>query len=78
VGCYIVKGMSAKEIIEELKRLPESDRQKVREYLQVSQTVEGTSQLSEDPAQYASDSEFEKAADEVFKKYDNLFRKLAQ
>jgi hypothetical protein len=39
---------------------------------------EGTSQLSEDPAQYASDSEFEKAADEVFKKYDNLFRKLAQ
>ena len=60
--------MSAAEIIEQIKRLPPGEKQVVREYLD-SETSE-TGQVS--------DPEFRTAANEVFEKYDNLLRKLAQ
>lgn len=59
--------MSAAEIIEQIKRLPPAERQAVKDFVNDAQNGGG-----------ANDPEFRAAADEVFSKYDNLLRKLAQ
>jgi hypothetical protein len=60
--------MSAAEIIEQIKRLPPEEKQAVREYLDSEMSESGQ----------VNDPEFLAASDEVFEKYDNLLRKLAQ
>ena len=70
--------MSAAEIIEQIKQLSEDDRHKVREFLLNGHFEHATEKIAEEPVKYATDAEFEKASTEVFKKYDNLFRKLAE
>lgn len=60
--------MSAAEIIEQIKRLPPEEKQVVREFLDSDRAQGGQ----------ATDPEFQAAANEVFGKYDNLLRKLAQ
>ena len=62
--------MSAAEIIEQFKRLPPEEQRQVQEFVNARTTS--------DAVRYASDEEFRKAADEVYTKYDNLMRKLAQ
>jgi hypothetical protein len=60
--------MSATEVIEEIKQLPPEERQKVAAYIHGLETMSGE----------AVSDEFKRIADEVFKKNDELFRKLAQ
>jgi hypothetical protein len=62
--------MSAAEIIEQIKQLPPKEREQVKEFF--------TANGEPDAVKYAADATFKKAADEVFTKYDNLLRKLAQ
>jgi hypothetical protein len=59
--------MSATEVIEEIKQLPPEERRKVAAYIHELETAGG--EVSE---------EFKRIADEVFRKNDELFRKLAQ
>ena len=66
--------MSASEVIEMIKKLPPNDRREVVEFLVESQkSDEGERQV-----RTASSEAFESAVGEVFNKYDNLLRKLAQ
>ena len=60
--------MSAPEIIEQIKRLPPEEKQAVREFLDSESLKSGR----------VDDSQFQSAANEVFNRYDNLLRKLAQ
>jgi hypothetical protein len=59
--------MSATEVIEEIKQLPPEEQRKVAAYIHELETK--GSEVSE---------EFKRIADEVFRKNDELFRKLAQ
>ena len=65
--------MSAVEVIEEIRRLPREERQKVSEYLRV---VGETSVPA--AANGGVSDEFKQLADEVFTTNAELFRKLAQ
>jgi hypothetical protein len=67
--------MSATEIIEELQRLPDAEQTRVLEFLQ--RTVRET-RSSGPQVRYASDEEFDKAADHVLREHADLFRRLAQ
>lgn len=67
-NCIYSNRMSAAEIIEQIKRLPPEEKQAVREYLDSEMSESGQ----------VNDPEFLAASDEVFEKYDNLLRKLAQ
>lgn len=60
--------MSAAEIIEQIKRLPPAERQAVKDFVNDGQESGGGENAPT----------FQAAADEVFSKYDNLLRKLAQ
>jgi hypothetical protein len=62
--------MSPAEIIEQIKQLPPKEREQVREFFAANG--------ERDAAKYADDATLKKAADEVFTKYDDLLRKLAQ
>jgi hypothetical protein len=62
--------VSAAEIIEQIKQLPPEEQRQVKEFLGSKGEPEGV--------KYADDAAFKKASDEVFAKYDNLLRKLAQ
>jgi hypothetical protein len=62
--------MSAAEIIEQIKRLPPEEQRAVEEFI--------NARSENDAVKYADDAKFQAAADEVFEKYDNLLRKLAQ
>jgi len=66
--------MSAAEIIEQLKQLPESDRQKVREFLldDGAASPEGN-KLSDEAIQYIPRDVLEKTAEEIFTKHEKLF-----
>ena len=64
--------MSASEIIEEIKKLPRDEQQKIAIYfdeIQRKQTGKSESSVSE---------EFKRIADEAFRTNDELFRKLAK
>jgi hypothetical protein len=62
--------MSAADIIEQIKRLPLDEQRQVKDFL--------ISNKEGEDVKYADQATFKKAADEVFAKYDNLLRKLAQ
>ena len=63
--------MSATEIIEQIKKLPRQEQQKVLEYVH---TVENGGH----PGETGVSSDFKRVADEVFTTNAELFRKLAQ
>ena len=65
--------MSAAEIIEQIKRLPAEDQQKIRQFIN-----SGGAQPAAKSVEFIPRTDFESAANEIFKKYDMLFRKLAQ
>jgi len=65
--------MSAVEVIEEIRRLPRAEQQKVSEYLRA---VEPTSEPH--LSNTGVTDEFKRLADEVFTTNAELFRKLAQ
>lgn len=67
--------MSAIEVIEEIKRLPLQEQERVREFLVNSPAQSGTGQAQ---AKFATDAAVEKAAEKVFAEHDSLFRRLAQ
>lgn len=69
---YIINGMSAAEIIEQIKQLPPEDKQAVHDFVMSPEFQ------SSGPVQYIPEDQFMRAAEEIFDKYDNLFRKLAQ
>jgi hypothetical protein len=62
--------MSAAEIIEQIKRLPPEEKRAVKDF------VNGP--LAGGSSEESNKTSFKAAADEVFTKYDNLLRKLAQ
>ena len=61
--------MSAKEIIEEIQKLPQTEREKVFVFID--------SQRAKD-VRYASDADFYKAAEQIMSERSGLFRRLAQ
>jgi hypothetical protein len=62
--------MSAAEIIEQIKRLPPEEKRAVKDFL--------NEPLEAEPSEHLNGTSFEAAAEEVFTKYDNLLRKLAE
>ena len=68
-----IKGMSAAEIIEQIKRLPPEEKQAVREFIR---SEEGGADGG--VVQYVERKELERTAKEIFKEHEQLFRKLAQ
>lgn len=67
--------MSAADVIEEIKKLPREEQERVRQFLLKAQAEAGGDGAQ---AEHASDGDFEKAADKVFTEHDSLFRRLAQ
>lgn len=63
--------MSAAEIIEQIKKLPQQEQQKVVEYIH---SVENAGE----PGGAVVSNEFKQVADKVFTTNAELFRKLAQ
>jgi hypothetical protein len=64
--------MSAAEVIEQIKKLPAEEVRAIRDYLQ-NEGNPGT-----DSVEYVPLNEVKRAADEMFNRYPELFRKLAQ
>ena len=64
--------MSATEIIEQIKQLPPDQQQQVYDFVQHVRAsgAEGVKCIPPE--------EFNRIADEIFRDYDNLFRKLAE
>ena len=69
------RDMSAIEVINEVRELPLEEQEQVLSFLQDKLRPH---KLAEGEVTYADDSDFQKAADKVFRKNDNLFRRLAQ
>ena len=67
-----IHGMRAAEIIEQIKLLPPVERQKIRDFV----NSEAFQKALE--CKYVSNEEFERVAAEIFRKYDGLFRMLAE
>jgi hypothetical protein len=67
--------MSASEIIEEIQKLPMSERERVLEFLQNDQAQR---QRSVQTVRYASDEAFEKSARTVLHDRADLLKRLAQ
>ena len=67
--------MSAIEVIEEIKRLPLQEQERVREFLSKAPAQRGADQAQ---AKFAPDAAVEKVAEKVFNEHDSLFRRLAQ
>ncbi|HEU5122897.1 MAG TPA: hypothetical protein VFW05_02405 [Verrucomicrobiae bacterium] len=65
--------MSATEVIEQIKKLPQNEQQKVLEFLHAAENS-GTFQKPEAKVS----EEFKRLADEMFTTNNELFRKLAQ
>lgn len=65
--------MSATEIINEIRRLPEQEQDEVFSFVETENRKRAAGQ-----ARHAADADFEKAADKVFRENDNLFRRLAK
>lgn len=64
--------MSAVEVIEQFKQLPQEEQTKVKEF------VNGSPVSPSQGSKREVDEEFKKIADHVFTKNAELFRKLAQ
>ena len=64
--------MSAVEVIEQFKNLPQDEQAKVKEFFN------GSPESSSQSPKREVDEEFKKIADHVFTKNAELFRKLAQ
>lgn len=63
--------MSASEIIEQIKQLPPEQQQQVYDFVKTAQAnPEGIKSIPRE--------EFDRIGDEIFRDYDNLFRKLAE
>jgi len=67
--------MSAMEIIQEVQNLPLEDQERVLNFLQDKLHPH---KLAEGEVKFAVDEDFKKIADEVFRRNDDLFRRLAQ
>lgn len=65
--------MSAIEIIDEIKKLPPEEQQRVVVYLEELRKT-----AVNNPGSGVVSEEFKRVADNVFKTNDELFRKLAQ
>jgi len=65
--------MSATEVIEQIKKLPREEQQKVVSYIHAAEDAEAL----EKPRPKVSE-EFKRSADEMFTTNAELFRKLAQ
>jgi len=66
--------MSAIEVIEQIKKLPREEQQKVTAFIHAA---EATGAIARPPGEKVSE-EFKRVADEVFTTNAELFRKLAQ
>ena len=67
--------MSATEIIAEIAKLPATEQKQVLEFLQNERhKIEGAGEK----VHYASDKDFDQAADNVLRERAKLFRRLAQ
>ena len=66
--------MSAAEVIEQIKKLPREEQQKVTAFVHAA---EAAGAIPQPPSGEVSD-EFKRIADEVFTTNAELFRKLAQ
>ena len=67
--------MSAVEIIEELRKLPVSEQERVLAFLRETHSA------SREPgagARYANDADFEESAQKVMQEHAGLLRRLAQ
>ena len=65
--------MNAADLIEEIKKLSAEEQRKVFNFVvQLERKSQGLP-----PIRYATDEEFRAAANHVFEKHDELFRKLA-
>ena len=67
-------GMSAAEIIEQIKQLPPDEKQAVREFC----IAEADKERAVPTLKYVDRKELERTSAEIFKKHERLFRKLAQ
>ena len=67
--------MSAQEIIEQIKALPEEERQIVKDYLEQAETVK---RPAAGEVRYVDEKTFRVAMEKVFATHDELFRRLAQ
>jgi len=67
--------MSATEVIEEIKRLPLPEQERVREFLSKALAPPCADSTQ---ARFAPDAAVEKVAEKVFSEHDSLFRRLAQ
>jgi hypothetical protein len=66
--------MSANEVIEQIKKLPREEQQKVTAFVHAA---EAAGAIAQPPRDKVSE-EFKRMADEVFTTNAELFRKLAQ
>lgn len=66
--------MSAIEVINEVRELPVAEQELVLNFLEQKLRP----RKSAGDVKYAVDSDFEKAAERVFRENDELFRRLAQ
>jgi transcriptional regulator with AAA-type ATPase domain len=66
--------MSATELINEVQELPIAEQERVLNFLEEKLRPRKPA----DGVKHATDADFEKAADKVFRENDNLFRRLAQ
>ncbi|CAN5527332.1 hypothetical protein BH20VER1_BH20VER1_16910 [soil metagenome] len=66
--------MSVAELIERIKALPPDELEEVRSFVLGTEEVKA----GEPEVRYASDEQFNRAADRVFENHDELLRKLAQ
>ena len=67
--------MSALEVINEVRNLPMQEQEQVLNFLKENLRQH---RAVDDDVKYADDADFKKAAEKIFLKHDNLFRRLAQ
>jgi len=67
--------VSAAEIIEEIRKLPPPEKERV---LNILQNEHAQFKPGEAQVRFATDADFEKAADGVLRDHAELFRRLAQ
>jgi hypothetical protein len=64
--------MSAAEVIEQIKCLPPDEKRAVKDFVQEMDTAE------ECGPKYVADKDLDETVEQVFRDYEDLFRKLAQ
>lgn len=67
-------GMSAQEVIKQIKALPRDEQSRVLEFVHHLESAEG----SPPPVRYVDRAMLERSAEKVFDRHDELFHKLAQ